>query len=93
MLNQFVNRSFITLNRSLVIANKLEGNMALSRSVVDALPEKDREELACWAAMAGKSPEAYLEACIKKGHAIIGRQILDTPTFRRTPYKPVRATG
>jgi len=73
--------------------DELETNMAIPRSVVDALPEKDREELACWAAMAGKSPEAYLEACIKKGHEIIGRQVLDTPTFQRAPYKPFRAAG
>lgn len=67
--------------------------MALPRSVVDALPEKDRNELACWAAMAGMSAEAYLEACIKKGHEIIGRQVLDTPTFTRSPYKFDREAG
>jgi len=54
--------------------------MAISRSVIDALSERDRNELACWAAMADMTAEAYLEACIKIGHEIIGRQILDTPS-------------
>lgn len=48
------------------------------------------EELTRWAAMAGMSLQVYIEACIKKGHQIIGRQVLDTPTFQRTPYKPDR---
>lgn len=53
--------------------------MAITRSVIEALPERDRNELSCWAAMADMTAEAYLEACIKKGHEIIGRQVLDTP--------------
>tara|TARA_R110000787_G_scaffold131798_12_gene243944 strand:- start:46818 stop:47021 length:204 start_codon:yes stop_codon:yes gene_type:complete len=67
--------------------------MALPRSVVDALPEKDREELACWAAMAGMSSEAYLEACIKKGHQMLGRKALDTPTYMREGYRAGRKAG
>ncbi len=67
--------------------------MALPRSVVDALPEKDREELACWAAMAGMTSEAYLEACIKKGHQMLGRKALDTPTFMRKGYGYSRKVG
>ena len=67
--------------------------MTLRRRVVDALPDKDREELACWAAMAGMTPEAYLEACIKKGHQILGRQTLDTPTFMRDGYGAGRKAG
>lgn len=67
--------------------------MAIPKSVVDALPDKDRGELICWATMAGMSPEAYLEACIKKGHQIITRQVFDTPTFQRAPYKPERQAG
>ena len=60
--------------------------MAIPRSVIDALPERDRNELICWATMAGMTAEGYLEACIKKGHEIIGRQVLDTPTFMREKY-------
>tara|TARA_R110002111_G_scaffold262198_2_gene337362 strand:+ start:11722 stop:11925 length:204 start_codon:yes stop_codon:yes gene_type:complete len=67
--------------------------MSLPRSVVDALPEKDREELLCWATIAGMKPEAYLEACIKKGHQILGRQTLDNPTFMREGYGLKRRTG
>ena len=60
--------------------------MAIPRSVIEALPERDRHELARWAAMAGMSAEAYLEACIRKGYQIIGRQVLGTPTFMREKY-------
>lgn len=72
--------------------------MAIPRSVIDALPERDRNELICWATMAGMTAEAYLEACIKKGHEIIGRQVLDTPTFMReryskTPTSPKRVAS
>ena len=67
--------------------------MALPRSVVNALLEKDREELACWAAMADMSSEAYLEACIKKGHQILGSKALNTPTFVRNQYGEGRKAG
>lgn len=67
--------------------------MPLPRSVVDALPENDRDEVIRWAAMAGMPPEKYLEACIRKGHQILGRQVLDTPTFMRTGYKIDREAG
>lgn len=68
--------------------------MPISRHVVDALSEKDREELACWAAMADMKPEEYLEACIKRGHEILGSQILETPTYLRESYGTAkRAAG
>lgn len=67
--------------------------MPLPRRVVDALPEKDREELACWAAIAGMKPEEYLEACIKKGHQILGQQVIETPTYLRDPDVPAREAG
>jgi hypothetical protein len=54
--------------------------MAIIHRVIEALPERDRNELSCWAAMTDMTAEAYLEACIKKGHEIIGRQVLDTST-------------
>ena len=54
--------------------------MAIIQRVIEALPKRDRNELSCWAAMADKTVEAYLEACIKKGNGIIGRQVLDTST-------------
>lgn len=60
--------------------------MAITRSVIEALPERDRNELSCWAAMADMTAEAYLEACIKKGHEIIGRQVLDTSTPMREEH-------
>ena len=54
--------------------------MAIIHRVIEALPERDRNELSCWADIADMMAEAYLEACIKKGHEIIGRQVLDTST-------------
>jgi len=60
--------------------------MPVTKAVIEAFSDKDRLEIERWAAMAGMRPEEYLQACIRKGHEIIGRRTLDTPTFKRERY-------
>ncbi len=89
-----VAQRFVNLFMSTLRAPRImEHQMPLPRRVVDALPERDRDELICWATMAGMKPEEYLEACIKKGHQILGQRVIDTPTYLQEPESSARKAG
>ena len=60
--------------------------MTVPQAMVDALPDKDRQELELWATMAGVSTREYLAQCIRKGHELLGGRIVDTPASRRDRY-------